>query len=160
MSTIVQAHHQTEIKLDINSSDLIKDATTLISDTLNSVWSTTYLADLDIDDYTELVIDLWARYYIESDKTKEAISKIKLANPPTGLTTYLAFNLFDDENNLIIDYSEMNITPLFRTYLSTKDLWDTYIYASNKFESLEIIEPAYIENTQIRNDITSKNEFG
>ncbi len=143
MPTII--HHQTELKLDINSSDLIKDVTILISDTLNKVWSQTYLADLDIDDYIELVVDLWVRHYIESDKTKEAINKIKSAQPPKNLTTYLVFNLFDDEDNLIIDHSEMSTTPLFRTYLLTKDLWDTYIYANNKFESLEIIDPAYID---------------
>jgi hypothetical protein len=140
-------HHQTEIKLDISSEDLIKDATTLISDTLNKVWSETYLADLDIDDYIELSADIWIRYYVDSDKTKAAIEKIKKANPPEGLKTYLVFNLFDDEDNLIIDYSEMSTTPLFRTYLLTKDLWDTYVYntITNKFESLEIIEPAYVQ---------------
>lgn len=140
-------HHQTEIKLDISSEDLIKDTTILISDTLNKVWPETYLADLDIDDYIELAVDIWTRYYIDSEKTKAAIDKIKKANPPEGLKTYLVFNLFDDEDNLIIDYSEMSTTPLFRTYLPTKDLWDTYVYntIANKFESLEIIEPAYIQ---------------
>ena len=140
-------HQLTEIKLDINSEDIIKDATTLISDTLNKVWPETYLADLDVDDYIELVADIWIRHYIDSDKTKESIDKIKKAGPPEGLKTYLVFNLFDDEDNLIIDYSEMSTTPIFRIYLPTKDLWDTYAYntRSNKFESLEIIEPAYVQ---------------
>ncbi len=152
-------YHQTEIKLDINSSDIIKDATMLISDTLNKVWSETYLADLDIDDYIEIAIDIWIRYYIDSDKTKEAINKIKLANSPEGLTTYIVFNLFDDEDNLIIDYSEMSITPIFRTYLPTKDLWDTYVYDThtNKFESLEIIEPAYIR--EIKQGMSSQEKM-
>ncbi len=143
----IRIHHQTEIKLDVNSSDIIKDAAKLITDTLNKVWSETYLGDLDVDDYIELAIDIWVRYYIDSDKTKGAIRKIKDAKPPTGLKTYLVFNLFDDEDNLIIDYSEMSTTPLFRSYIPTKDLWDTYVYdtRSEKFESLEIIEPAYIQ---------------
>ncbi len=140
-------HHQTEIKLDIGSEDLIKDTTTLISDTLNKVWPETYLADLDVDDYIELSVDIWIRHYVDSIKTKEAIDKIKKAKPPEDLKTYLVFNIFDDEDNLIIDYSEMSTMPIFRTYLPTKDLWDTYVYNihTNKFESLEIIEPAYIQ---------------
>lgn len=140
-------HSQTEIKLDINSSDLIKDVATLISDILNKVWQETYLADLDVDDYIELAIEIWIKYYVDSGKTKEAIDKIKKASPPEGLKTYLVFNLFDDEDNLIIDYSEISSAPLFRIYLPTKDLWDTYMYNAHngKFESLEIIEPAYIK---------------
>ncbi len=140
-------HHHTEIKLDISSTDLIKDTTILISDILNKVWSETYLADLDIDDYIDIVVDLWTRYYTDSEKTKESIDKIKIANPPKDLKIYLVFNLFDDEDNLIIDYSEMSATPLFRMYIPTKDLWDTYVYDihTSKFESLEIIEPAYIQ---------------
>lgn len=138
-------HLNTEIKLDISSSDLIKDVTILISDILNKVWSETYLTDLDIDDYIELVIDLWTTHYINSNKTKDAISKIKSANPPSSIKTYLVFNLFDDEDDLIIDYSEISTEPLFRSYLPTTDLWDTYAYIDGKFKSLEIIEPAYIE---------------
>lgn len=139
-------HHQTEIKLDINSSDLIKDASVLMSDILTKVWSGTYLSDLDVDDYIGLVIDLWTTHYINSNKTKDAINKIKSANPPLNIKTYLVFNLFDDADNLIIDYSEMSTEPLFRSYLPTNDLWDTYAYIDSKFKSLEIIEPAYIED--------------
>jgi hypothetical protein len=140
-------HNKTEVKLDINSSDMLEDSTTMISDILTNIWPETNLADLDIDDYIELAIDIWVRYYIESDKTKEAIEKIKKANPPKGLEIYLVFNLFDKEDNLIIDHSEMPARPLFRTYLPTKDLWGTYVYNihSGKFESLEIIEPAYLQ---------------
>lgn len=152
-------HQQTEVKLDISSSDIIKDTTTLISDILNKVWSETYLADLDIDDYIELVVEIWIRYYVDSGKTKEAIEKIKNAKPPEGLKTYLVFNLFDDEDNLIIDHSEMPATPLFRIYLPTKDLWDTYAYNTHngKFESLEIIEPAYIQ--EIKEDMTLQEKM-
>lgn len=138
-------HIQTEIKLDIDSSDLTKDALILISDMLQKEWPNTYLSDLDVNDYIEIVTDLWTRHYINSDKTKEAINKIKSANPPSSIKTYLVFNLFDDEDNLIIDYSEMSTEPFFRSYLSTGDLWDTYAYVNSKFKSLEIIEPAYIE---------------
>jgi len=139
-------HHRTEIKLDISSSDLNTDATKLIKEILTKVWPETYLADLDIDDYIEYVIELWQTHYINSKKTKDAINKIQTANPPSDLKTYLVFNLFDDEDNLIIDYSEMSTTPLFRSFIfPTNDLWDTYIYTENKFKSLEIIEPAYIE---------------
>lgn len=140
----IRIHHKTEIKLDINS-DITKEFPILTADILRKVWPDTYLADLDIDDYIDIVVEIWKIYYIELDKTKEAINKIKLANPPIGIKTYLALNLFDDEDNLKIDPSEVSTTPLFRSYLSTGDLWDTYVYTSGKFKSLEIIEPAYIE---------------
>lgn len=145
METRRRTHLQTEIKLDINSSDLSKDAYDLISDNLTKVWSETYLSDLDVSDYIELVTDLWITHYINSEKTKEAMNKIKMANPPVSIKTYLVFNLFEDEDNLIIDYSEMSTEPFFRSYLQTNDLWDTYVYVNGKFKSLEIIEPAYIE---------------
>lgn len=150
-------HYQTEIKLDINQ-DIIKDAQSLISTTLEKVWSDTYFADLDPQDYIDIVVDLWIRYYIDSDITKEAISKIKTSNPPSNLKINLVFNLFDDEDNLIIDYSEMRTEPLFRMYLPTKDLWDTYVYSiqNKKFQSLEIIEPAYI--AEIKQGMTEKEK--
>ncbi len=150
-----RVHYQTEIKLDI-IEDTYKDATKLIADILKKVWPDTYLADLDYEDYTDIVTDLWASHYMQSDKTKEAITKIKNANPPLSLKIYLTFNLFDNEDNLIIDYSEMSIEPLFRAYLPTKDLWDTYTYSQSKFESLEIVEPAYIE--EIKQSMTEKEK--
>ncbi len=143
----IRIHHHTEIKLDIfeNLSDITPK---LISETIKKVWPETYLADLDYEDYIEIIVDLWLNYYIQSDKTKEAIIKIKDANPPKDLKVYLVFNLFDDEDNLIIDYSEMSTEPFFRAYIPTNDLWDTYVYSCIqtpcKFESLETIEPAYI----------------
>jgi hypothetical protein len=139
-------HYQTEIKLDIQS-DMAKEAQSLIRTILEKVWSDTYFADLDPEDYIDIVADLWARYYIDSNITKEAISKIKSANPPSSIKIYLVFNLFDDEDSLLIDYSEIRKEPLFRAYLTTQDLWDTYSYdiQTKKFQSLEIIEPAYIE---------------
>lgn len=143
-------HYKTEIKLDIYS-DLSKESPKLIADTLRKVWPETYLADLDVEDYIELVEDIWMRYYIDYSKTKETIEKIKKANPPKDLKIYLVFNLFGHEDNLIIDYSEINNTPFFRAYLPTRDLWDTYSYnpTNDKFESLEIIEPAYIEEIKL-----------
>ncbi len=149
-------HHQTEIKLDI-SEDISKDAVKLIKDTIKKVWPETYLSDLDYEDYIDIVVDLWLRYYIQADKTKDVITKIKNANPPKDLKIYLVFNLFDDDDNLIIDYSEMATEPFFRAYLPTKDLWDTYVYSNNKFESLEIIEPAYIE--EIKQGMTEKEKM-
>jgi hypothetical protein len=50
----------------------------------------------------------------------------------------------------------MSTEPLFRAYLPTKDLWDTYVYSQSKFESLEIIEPAYIE--EIKQSMTEKEK--
>jgi len=149
-------HHRTDIKLDINS-DISKEGPILITDALTKVWPETYLADLDIDDYIEVVIDLWKMHYIDSNETKEAINKIKSANPPPGLKIYLVFNLFDDDDNLKIDYSEMSTTPLFRVYLPTDDLWDTYVYDHGKFESLEIIEPAYVE--EIKHGMTMQQKM-
>ena len=136
-------HYRTEIKLDI-LSDISKESHISIAENLKKVWQETYLSDLDIDDYIDIVVDLWTTHYINSDKTKDAINKIKSANPPQKLKIYIVFNLFDDEDNLIIDYSEMSTEPLFRAYLPTSDLWDTYVYSNGKFKSLEIIEPAYV----------------
>src|SRR3990167_4474714 len=67
-------HYQTEIKLDIQS-DMTKEVQSLISTTLEKVWPDTYFAELDPDDYIDIVVDLWTRYYIDSDITKDAISK-------------------------------------------------------------------------------------
>ena len=143
-------HFQTEIRIDTRL-DMIKEAKSLITTTLEKVWSDTYFADLDPDDYIDIVVDLWTRYYIDSDITKEAISKIKSANPPPNLKIDLVFNLFDDEDSLLIDYSEIRREALFRAYLPTTDLWDTYAYDihTRKFESLEIIEPSYIEEIKL-----------
>lgn len=149
-------HYKTEMKLDIYS-DMPKEAQTLIANTLEKIWSETYIADLDVEDYVDIIIDLWMRYYIQLNKTKEAIDKIKRANPPKDLKVYLVFNLFDDDDNLIIDYSEINVAPLFRAYIPTRDLWDTYTYSKNMFESLEIIEPAYIE--EIKHAMTEKEKM-
>lgn len=151
-------HYQTEIKLDIQS-DMAKEAQSLIRTTLEKVWSDTYFADLDPEDYIDIVADLWTRYYIDSSSTKDAISKIKYANPPPNIKIYLVFNLFDDEDSLLIDYSEIRKEPLFRAYLTTKDLWDTYAYdiQTKKFQSLEIIEPAYI--TEIKQGMSEKEKM-
>lgn len=153
-------HYQTEMKLDIQS-DIIKDAQSLISTTLEKVWPDTYFAELDPKDYIDIVADLWIKYYIDSSPTNEAISKIKSANPPSSIKIYLVFNLFDDEDSLLIDYSEIRKEPLFRAYLTTKDLWDTYAYdvQTKKFQSLEIIEPAYIEETKQGMSEKEKTDF-
>ena len=150
-------HYKTEIKIDIYS-DMLQEARKLITATLKEVWSDTYFADLDINDYIDLVVDIWIRFYIDFSKTKEAIEKIKQANPPKDIKIYLVFNLFDDDDSLIIDESEVRKTPLFRAFLPTGDLWDTYSYnpASQKFESLEIIEPAYID--EIKSGISEKEK--
>jgi hypothetical protein len=151
-------HYQTEIKLDVQS-DIVKEAQSLITTTLEKVWPDTYIADLDPQDYIDIVVDLWTRYYIDSSSTKEAISKIKSANPHPNLKIYIVFNLFDDEDNLLIDHSEIGTEPLFRAYLPTKDLWDTYIFdtKTHKFQSLEIIEPAYIK--EIKQGMTKKEKM-
>ena len=151
-------HYQTEIKLDIQI-DMVKEAKSLITTTLEKVWPDTYFADLDPEDYIDIVTDLWIRFYIDSDITKEAISKIKLSNPPKDLNIYLTLNLFDDEDNILIDYSEIRQEPLFRMYLPTKDLWDTHAYNihTRKFESLEIIEPAYVK--EIKQGMSEKEKM-
>lgn len=139
-------HYRTEIKIDIYS-DIATESKKLITDMLRKVWPDTPLFDLDVEDYIDLSVDLWTKYYINSDNTKEAIEKIKNAQPPKNLKIYLVFNPLTDDDFLIADYSEVRTTPLFRAYLPTGDLWDTYSYdiQKKKFESLEIIEPAYID---------------
>lgn len=152
-----KVHYQTEIKLDIYS-DIEKDASLLISNTLRKVWLDTYLADLDIDDYIDMVTDVWMKHYITSPITKEAINKILQKNPPKNLKISLSFNLFDNDDYLKIDYSEISTTPFFKAYLPTKDLWDSYTYnpTSKKFESLEIIEPSYIK--EIKQEMSEKEK--
>ena len=143
-------HYKTEIKLDI-FSDFIIDTPKIIADILKNVWPETYFSDLDVNDYIDIITDIWMKYYINSNTTKEAISKIKNANPPKYLKIYLEFNLFDRDDDLIVDYSEIRTEPLFRASLPTRDLWDTYLYNSTtqRFESLEIIEPSYIDEIKL-----------
>lgn len=154
---LTKIHYRTEIKLDI-FADLHKESY-LIADKIKEVWLETYLADLDVEDYIDIITDLWLQRYILSETTKDAIKKIKQSNPPPELKIYLVFNLFDNDDNLKIDYSEIDTTPLFRAYLPTKDLWDTYIYSENKFKSLEIIEPAYIDEIKQTMTEQEKTDF-
>ena len=157
MSTKI--HYKTNIKLDIFSEDLTKNSQKIIADTLEKVWPETYFSDLDVKDYIDTVTDIWTRYYINSDTTKEAISKIKNANPPKDMKICLEFNLFNDDDDLLIDYSEIRTEPLFKASLPTKDLWDTYSYNSKtqKFESLEIIEPSYVN--EIKSSMSEKEKM-
>lgn len=152
--------YRTEIKLDIYS-DLTKEAPKLIAEILRKVWPDTEFSDLDIEDYIGLITDIWIKHYITSGVTTEAINRIKQANPPKGLKIYLIFNLFTDDDFIIIDYSEVRVSPLFRAYLHTGDLWDTYSYnpETRKFESLEVIEPAYVDEIKLGMSIQEKMDL-
>lgn len=160
-------HLKTEMKIDISPIkppylDIIKetkDTIKNIGDTLREIWPDTYFADLDVEEYIPIVTELWIKNYIDSPITKEALDKTEKANPPQKLKIYLVFNLLDDDDNLIITESESSKSPLFRAYLPTDDLWDTYIYdiKTKKFESLEIIEPSYIE--EIKQSLSEKEKM-
>lgn len=155
-----KVHYQTEIHIDI-FSDIENESSKLIATILRNVWPETYLSDLNIEEYISFITELWIKNYITSPQTKEAIERIKQANPPEDLKIYLVFNLFDNEDNLIITEEEIMISPLFRVYLPTKDLWDTYAYDSKikKFQSLEIIEPAYVEEIKLSMSEIEKSKF-
>lgn len=161
-------HLKTEIKLDISPLkppylDIIKEVPSLITDTLRKIWPDTYFSDLDVEEYIPIITELWIKNYIDSTITKEALDKIKQANPPQKLKIYLVFNLLDNDDNLIITESDLDKdsskSPLFRAYLPTDDLWDTYIYdiKTKKFESLEIIEPSYIG--EIKQSLSEKEKM-
>lgn len=147
-----------KIELDIYKDNISEDAQKLITEKLITIWPETYFADLNIEEYVPLVADLWDNY-LNNIITIDAINKIKEANPPRstpiykGLKIYLEFDLFDDDDMLKLLPSEINQeTRLFRVYIETTgDLWDTYVYNSvtKKFESLEIIEPAYVQEIKL-----------
>lgn len=155
--------HETNIGLDIYSTiGIDKEAKLLIVKTLAEIWPERY-EDLDIVEYINIIVDVWINCYIDVSATKEAIKKIKAADPPENLDIRLIFNLLDEEDNLIIECSKVPSLPVFAVTLptSTSDLWSVYVYNPevNEFESLEMIEPESINEIKKSMSEKEKTEF-
>ncbi len=126
--------------------DYLEDAPSILSTTLNNWWNTSYLSDLNPDENIPFVIEQWQNKHINTDTMKEAIQKIKDANPPDNITIKLVIELLTSDNFLKLE-DEINEVPMFRPYITTpkSDIefsLDSYLYSplSKKFESLEIID--------------------
>jgi len=133
--------------LTVNISiDYLEDAPSLLSTTLHEWWNTSYLSDLDPNENIPFIVTQWLDKYINTETTKEAIQKIRDANPPNEITIKLVIDLLTDSNFLKLD-NEIDEVPMFRPYITTpkSDIefsLDTYIYnpLTKKLESLEIID--------------------
>ncbi len=89
--------------------------------------------------------------HINTETTKEAIQKIKDANPPDNITFKLVIELLTD--NFLKLEDEITNVPMFRPHITTpkSDIefsLDTYIYnpTTKKFESLEIIDQETLQD--------------
>lgn len=138
--------------------DYLEDAPSLLSTTLHEWWNTSYLSDLNPDENIPFVTEQWMTKHINTNTTKEAIQKIRDANPPNEITFKLVIELLTD--NFLKLEDEINDVPMFRPFITTLDIheereWyarpppekhefslDTYIYnpTTKHFESLEIID--------------------
>ncbi len=135
--------------------DYLEDAPSLLSTSLHNWWNTSYLSDLDPNENIPFIIDQWLTKYINTDITKEAIQKIRDANPSDEITVKLVIDLLTDGNFLKLD-NEIDNVPMFRPYITTplSDIefsLDTYIYnpTTHRFESLEIIDQETLTDEQV-----------
>lgn len=156
-------YSQIEIAVDIYSIiGIEKEAKLLIVKTLSDIWPQSYLEELDIVEYINTVTDLWIKNYVNSSVTIEAIEKLKSSDPPEDLDIRLIFYLFDEENNLILEFKEQ-LPPVFTVLLPTtaSDAWNSYVYnsESKKFESLEMIQPESIEEIKATMSLQEKLNF-
>ncbi len=145
--------------------DYLEDAPSILSTTLHEWWNTSYLSDLNPDENIPFVTEQWMSKHINTNTMKEAIQKIRDANPPTFITIKLVIELLTSDNFLKLE-NEINEVPMFRPFIfppqdkahefpyelyqnpesfpqPTKEFsLDTYIFNPNthKFESLEIID--------------------
>ena len=159
--------------------DYLEDAPSLLSTTLHEWWNTSYLSDLDPNENIPFVVQQWLDKYINTETTKEAIQKIRDANPPNEITIKLVIDLLTDNNFLKLD-DEIDEVPMFRPYITKPNKYtfpyelyrdpesfplpteefslDTYIYNPNtkRFESLEIIDQETLIDEKIPPEIINK----
>lgn len=146
-----QPYIRTDINIDIN---YLEDAPSILSVALHNWWNYSYLSDLDPNENIPLVVVQWLNKYINTEITKEAIQKIKDANPPPDIIIKLVVELLDNNQFLKLE-DEINDVPIFRPYVTTPHgtefSLNTYIYNPNtkKFESLEIIEQETLINERV-----------
>ena len=145
-------HEYLTVNIPIN---YLEDAPSLLNTLLNEWWNTSYLSDLDPNENIPFVIQQWLDKHINTETMKEAIQKIKDANPPKDITVKLVIELLTSDNFLKLE-DEISEVPMFRPYITppyhiSKEFgdWqpepislDTYIYnpTTKKFESLEVID--------------------
>lgn len=154
-----QTYIRTDINIDIN---YLEDAPSILNTALHNWWNYSYLSDLDPNENIPFIMEQWQTKYINTNVMKEAIQKIRDANPPLDITIKLVVELLDNNQFLKLE-NEINNVPIFRPYITTPHgtqfSLDTYIYdpIKKKFESLEIIEQESLIDEEI--PIESINNF-
>lgn len=139
-----------EVKVDINKLD---EAPKLIEKSLRDWWDTSYLSDLEIDDYIPYTLEQWISKYVNSKDTQEAIEKIRKSNLPDNITMYLIIELLTYDGWLRLE-DDISTIPHFRPYIQGKYSYfslDTYIYniKTHNFESLEPLISDTLEDEEI-----------
>ena len=131
-----------DIAIDIDKLD---EAPTSMYNSIREWWDYSYLSDLDPDENIPAIIEQWESKYINTPIVKEAIQKIKDANPPEEITIKLSIELLTHDNYIKLE-DDINEIPSFRPYIKpphrNEFSLDTYVYdpTKKKFESLEIID--------------------
>ncbi len=148
-----------DVHIDINHLD---EAPEILYKTIQEWWDNSYLGDLDSSENIPVIIEQWLEKYIKTDVTKEAIQKIRNANPPNFITMKLDIDLLSDDKYIRLE-DEINDVPAFRPYITPPHReefsLDTYVYdpIKHKFISLEIIEQESLIDEGITPEII--NEF-
>ena len=139
--------------------DYLEDAPSLLSTTLHAWWEYSYLSDLNPDENIPFILEQWQTKHINTNTMKEAIQKIRDANPPDNITIKLVIELLTSDNFLKLE-DEINEVPMFRPYITTpkSDIefsLDTYLYSplSKKFESLEIIDQETLTDEGLQQEV-------
>jgi len=131
-----------DIDIDINNLD---EASEILYKVLQDWWDTSYLGDLDSSENIPVIIEQWLYKYINIGTTKEAIQKIKDANPPNEITMKLSIDLLDGDKYIKLE-DEITDVPAFKPYITpphrNEFSLDTYVYdpLKHKFISLEIMD--------------------
>ena len=131
-----------DIAIDIYKLDEVPP---MIYKAIKEWWDYSYISDLDPDEHIPAIIEQWESKYINTPIVKEAIQKIKDANPPEEITIKLSIDLLDHDNFIKLE-DDISDIPFFRPYIKPPHRnelsLDTYAYdpTKKKFESLEIID--------------------
>lgn len=131
-----------DIAIDI---DKLEDTSSMMYNTIREWWESSYLSDLDPDENIPAITEQWESKYVNTPMVKEAIQKIKDANPPEEITIKLSIDLLTHDNFIKLE-DDINDIPFFRPYIKPQHRnefpLDTYAYdpTKKKFESLEIVD--------------------
>ena len=170
-------HEYLTVNIPIN---YLEDAPSLLNTSLNEWWNNSYLSDLEPNENIPFIVQQWLDKHINTEITKEAIQKIRDANPPKEITIKLVIELLTSDNFLKLE-DEISEVPMFRPYITTPNKYtfpyelyrdpesfplpteefslDTYIYNPNTkhFESLEIIDQETLIEEKVPIEVI--NEF-